>query len=201
MAHARLNGHDTLCLSHRERQHRICPPPPAKSTLRRTFFNEQNPFWDLKCASPCEMPAGVGEFISFHFPHKRTISQVLTALISHCALGKYFAKPVLSEQICLYKRGSIFFYFIATRPIASAWALWFLHFLLNVSSMYGHWFSSIPINPAQIKTIHSVIWIICHPAFQKIANFLHGKGYSPAKMKEGNAANFISLKNINFFFL
>ena len=56
------------------------------------------------------------------------------------------------------------------------------------------------MNPAQIKTIHFVIWIIRHPAFQKMANFLHGKENSPAKMKEGNASNFISLKYFNFFF-
>ena len=34
-------------------------------------------------ASPCEMPAGVRGFISFHFPRQRKISQAPTALISH----------------------------------------------------------------------------------------------------------------------
>ena len=39
MAHARLDGHDTLCLSHRERQHRIRPPPPQRFQHRLVFDN------------------------------------------------------------------------------------------------------------------------------------------------------------------
>ena len=33
--------------------------------------------------APCEMPAGVGGFILFHFPHKRKISQWPKVIISH----------------------------------------------------------------------------------------------------------------------
>ena len=57
---------------------------------RLFLFNEINPLrdlWNTLCvwnmASPCKMPAGVGGFISFHFPRKRKISQWSQIVISH----------------------------------------------------------------------------------------------------------------------
>ena len=62
MAHARLDGHDTLCLSHRERQHRIRPPPPQRLQHRLVFDNLIGPcrkqvnLFDIGCLcfnTPC----------------------------------------------------------------------------------------------------------------------------------------------------
>ena len=69
----------------------IPPSPPEKKSLcRKTkafLFNEINPLQDLwnalrawNMASPCEMPAGVGGFISFHFLRKQKISQWRSSL-------------------------------------------------------------------------------------------------------------------------
>ena len=72
----------------------LYPAPEKKQPLslgqRLFLFSEINPLrdlWNTLCvwnmASPCEMPAGVGGFISFLFPRKRKILQWSQSIISH----------------------------------------------------------------------------------------------------------------------
>ena len=75
-----------------------------------SFFNEINPFRDLRnalrawnIASQCEMPAGVGGFISFHVPRKRNISQALRRLF-HIRRIFHFTFPLLFKKISFILR-------------------------------------------------------------------------------------------------
>ena len=59
---------------------------PAISTRKETPFVYRTKgvsFQRNKSLRICEMPAGVRGFISFHFPHKRKISQWPKVIISH----------------------------------------------------------------------------------------------------------------------
>ena len=91
-------------------------------------------------ASLCEMPAGVGGFISFRFPRKRKISQAPTALISHFASAKYFTKTVFERVILSVKNENpSFSYPIATRPEALASGLVFSDLNYELPSSGGRW--------------------------------------------------------------
>ena len=62
---------------------------PFYTTFSRSFLRNKSlricemPSGREIWLSPCEMPAGVRGFISFHFPHKRKISQWPKVIISH----------------------------------------------------------------------------------------------------------------------
>jgi len=50
-------------------------------------------------ASPCEMPAGVSGFISFHLMRQHQISQFALRIISHSPPGKYLMRIATTVSV------------------------------------------------------------------------------------------------------
>ena len=93
------------------RKFESCQPYHEKSTLRRAFFNEINPFGTCEIRFACEIwlrhvkcAAARGGFGSFHFPRKRKISQWPQVIISHFAKAKYFTEYPSFEKVHLSAR-------------------------------------------------------------------------------------------------
>ena len=85
----------------------LCPCQKKTLSKDKVFFNEINPLRDLwnclrqwNMASPCEIPAGVSGFISFHLMRQHQILQFTKWIISHLPQGKYFIQKKLELRLC-----------------------------------------------------------------------------------------------------